>query len=96
MGVWGRAGASLVALSIQGTFFGGILGDFGGACLTLGIHVTVRLQWGTGINFWGPGLAQWWLGDIACLRIPFSDVSSGLAGVFFPGSPGPPCIVGLH
>ena len=86
----------MVAPSIQGTSFGGILGDFSGACLTLGIHVTVRLQWRTGINFLGPGLAQWWLGDIVCLRIPFSDVSSGLAGVFFPGSPGPPCIVGLH
>ena len=87
MGVWGRGGAFLVALSIQGTSFGGILGDFGGACLTLGIPVTVRLQWGTGINFWGPGLAHWWLGGIACLRIPFSDVSSGLAWVFFLGHP---------
>ena len=96
MSVWGRAGASLVAPSIQETSFGGILGDFGSACLTLGIHVTVRLQWGTGINFLGPGLAQWWLGGIACLRIPFFDVSSGLVGVFFPGSPSPPCIVGLH
>ena len=33
-----------------GTSFGGILGDFGGACLTLGIHVSTRWQWGTGID----------------------------------------------
>ena len=63
------------------------LPDFGHSC-----H---RLQWGTGFNFLGPGLAHWWLGDITCLGIPFLMCVRAWRGCF-PGSPGPPCIVGLH
>ena len=40
VGVWGRTSIFGVAQSVRGTSFGGILSDFGGACLTLDIRVS--------------------------------------------------------
>ena len=68
VGVWGP-GVFGVAQSVQETSFGGILGDFGGACLNLGIHVSAGWQWELGSMPLGYGLAYWWLGDILCFGI---------------------------
>ena len=99
VGVWGRTGVFGVARSVQGTSFGGVLGDFGGACLTLGIHVSARWQWETRIDafeVWASSLVAW--GYFVFWDSSFA-VRSVLAGVFswvtrFKSFP--PCIVGLH
>ena len=59
-------------MCVGGASFGNILGDCGGACLALGIHVSEGWQWGTGADVSGSELAhtQWWFGDISCLGIP--------------------------
>ena len=57
MGVWGL-GVFGVAKSVQGTYFGGILGNFGVPCLTLGIHVSAGWQWELGSMPLVSGLAH--------------------------------------
>ena len=47
-----------VTRSVRRASFGGILGDLGSACQTLGIHVSARWQWGTGIDVPGSELAH--------------------------------------
>ena len=80
------------------------LGDFGGTCLTLDIHVSDGWQWEPrwelGSMPSGSGPAHWWLGDILCFGIPFLLCVRALAGVNFSWvtqfKSFPPCIVGLR
>ena len=77
--VWDPTGVFGVAMCVRGTSFGGILGDFGGACLTLGIHVSAGWQWGTGnyVSLVARGYLVFWDSSFV--------VRSDLAGMFFMG-----------
>ena len=56
VGVWGQMGVFGVTRSVLGISYGGILGDFGDASLTLDIHVSVGWQWELGSMPLGSGL----------------------------------------